>query len=48
VQNQASRNAFLNAGFAAVEERTIGAKHCVIFRRHCGAPARENDHAACP
>lgn len=47
VQNQASRKAFLKAGFVAVEERIVSGKHCVIFRRHCGARAQTSDHAAC-
>lgn len=48
VHNQASRHAFLKAGFVAVEERTIGGKDCVVFRRDCGAPVGEDEHAFRP
>jgi len=46
--NQASRQAFLKAGFVAVEKRTIHGKECVVFRRSCGAPAGEDEHAFRP
>jgi UDP-2,4-diacetamido-2,4,6-trideoxy-beta-L-altropyranose hydrolase len=40
IGNQASRRAFLRAGFEAVEQCIVGARECAVFRRAAGASSR--------